>query len=89
MNRGLPFQLAKRRAAMTAKRSGAAVGGRDPGAAATSRTGKATDCRYKDYDGNLCVSITAVPITKLFARGGRGEVEDMCYEGLRAEAYVN
>jgi hypothetical protein len=55
------------------KRSGASVGGRDPGAAATSRTGKATDCRYKDYDGNLCVSITAVPITKLFARGGGGK----------------
>jgi hypothetical protein len=37
----------------------------------------------------VCVFITAVPITKLFARGGGGEVEDMCYERLRAEAYVN
>ncbi len=39
----------------------------------------------------LCVFITAVPITKLFAGGGgegwRGE--DMCYERLRAEASVN
>ena len=34
------------------------------------------------------VFITAVPITKLFARGGGGEVEDMCYERLRAEVYV-
>jgi hypothetical protein len=33
--------------------------------------------------------ITSVPITKLFARGGVGEVEDMYYERLRAEAYVN
>ena len=32
----------------------------------------------------MCVFITAVPITKLFARG-----EDMCYERLRAEACVN
>ena len=36
-----------------------------------------------------CVFITAVPITKLFTKGGGGEVEDMCYERLRAEAYVN
>jgi len=36
----------------------------------------------------VCVFITAVPITKLFARGV-GEVEDMCSERLRAEAGVN
>jgi hypothetical protein len=49
-------RCAKRRAAMAAKkRSGAAVGGRDPDAGATSRTGKATDCGYKDYDSiNIC-----------------------------------
>ena len=33
----------------------------------------------------MCVFITAVPITKLFARG-EGGMEDMCYERLRAEA---
>ena len=33
-----------------------------------------------------CVFITAVPITKIFARG---VMEDMCYERLRAEAGVN
>jgi len=32
------------------------VGGRDPSAAATSRTEKATDCRYKDYDSNPAIS---------------------------------
>jgi hypothetical protein len=32
---------------------------------------------------SVCVFIIAVPITKLFARKG-GEVEDMCYERLRA-----
>ena len=31
----------------------------------------------------------AVPITKLFAREGGGELEDMCYERLRAKAGVN
>ena len=36
----------------------------------------------------VCVCITAVPITKLFARGGGG-MEDMCYERLRAKAGVN
>ena len=37
----------------------------------------------------MCVFITAVPITKLFA-WGRGEtMEDMCYERLRAEACVD
>jgi hypothetical protein len=36
-----------------------------------------------------CVFITAVPITKLFARGGGGTMEDMCYERLRAEACVD
>ena len=36
----------------------------------------------------VCVYITAVPITKLFAREGR-EVEYMCYERRRAEACVN
>jgi hypothetical protein len=35
-----------------------------------------------------CVFITAVPITKLFARKGGG-MEDMCYERLRAEDGVN
>ncbi len=39
---------------------------------------------------DACVFITAVPITKLFARGGGGwRVEDKCYERLRAEASVN
>ena len=33
----------------------------------------------------VCVFITAVPITKLFA-WGEGIVEDMCYERRRAEA---
>jgi hypothetical protein len=37
---------------------------------------------------DLCVFITAVPITKLFARGGGEAMEDMCYERLRAEACV-
>ena len=32
------------------------MGGRDPNAAATSRTEKATDCRYKDYDSNPAIS---------------------------------
>jgi hypothetical protein len=36
----------------------------------------------------VSVFITTVPITKLFARGGGG-MEGMCYERLRAEAYVN
>jgi hypothetical protein len=36
----------------------------------------------------VCVSITAVPITKLFAWGGE-TMEDMCYERLRAEACVD
>ena len=36
----------------------------------------------------VCVFITAVPITKLFAGGGGG-LEDMCYERRRAEACVN
>ena len=36
---------------------------------------------------DLCVFITAGPITKLFAWGGR-RVEDMCYERRRAEACV-
>jgi hypothetical protein len=33
--------------------------------------------------------ITAVPIKKLFAWGGRGIVKDMCYEIRRAEACVD
>ena len=37
----------------------------------------------------VCVFITAVPITKLFAKEKGGEVEDMCYARLRAEACVN
>ena len=36
----------------------------------------------------VCVFITAGPITKLFAWGGR-RVEDMCYERRRAEACVD
>ena len=36
-----------------------------------------------------CVFITAGPITKLFARGGRRRVEDMCYDRRRAEACVD
>ena len=31
----------------------------------------------------VCVFITAVPITKLFARVGGGKVEDMCYDEPR------
>ncbi len=51
---------------------------------------------------DVCVFITAVPITKLFECvyycstyykgvrvGGRGIVEDMCYERRRAEACVH
>ena len=37
----------------------------------------------------VCVFITAGPITKLFAGGGRRRVEDMCYERRRAEACVD
>jgi hypothetical protein len=37
-------------------------------------------------EGVGCVFSTAVPITKLFARGGGG-MEDMCYERLRAETW--
>jgi hypothetical protein len=33
--------------------------------------------------------ITAEPITKLFAEGGRGTVEDMCYEIQRAAECVD
>ena len=33
--------------------------------------------------------ITAGPITKLFAGGGRRRVEDICYERRRAEACVD
>ena len=40
-------------------------------------------------NSELCVCfITAGPITKLFAWGGR-RVEDMCYERRRAEACVD
>jgi len=45
--------------------------------------------RYNAGPWGVCVFITAVPITKLFAGGGVGRVEDMCYERLRAEASVN
>ena len=49
-------------------------------------------CATRDYEPRcvclVCVFITAVPITKLFARGGGG-MEDMCYERLRAKAGVN
>ena len=38
--------------------------------------------------GNYVCFITAGPITKLFAWGGR-RVEDMCYERRRAEACVD
>ncbi len=37
----------------------------------------------------MCVFITAVPITKLFACVGGGTMQDMCYERLRAEACVD
>ena len=37
----------------------------------------------------VCVFITAGPITKLFAGGGRRRVEDMCYERRRSEACVD
>jgi hypothetical protein len=36
-----------------------------------------------------CVFITAGPSTKLFAWGGGGIWEDMCYERRRAEACVD
>ncbi len=43
----------------------------------------------RDLSGPVCVCfITAGPITKLFAWGGR-RVEDMCYERRRAEACVD
>ena len=37
----------------------------------------------------MCLFITAVPITKLFACGGGGIVEDMCYDRRRAEACLD
>jgi hypothetical protein len=37
----------------------------------------------------VCVFITAGPITKLFAGGGRRRVDDMCYDRRRAEACVD
>ncbi len=37
----------------------------------------------------VCVFITAGPITKLFAGGGGGEWDDMCYDRRRAEACVD
>jgi hypothetical protein len=37
----------------------------------------------------VCVFITAGPSTKLFAWGGGGVLEDMCYERRRAEACVD
>jgi hypothetical protein len=39
--------------------------------------------------GALCVFITAGPIIKLCAGGGRGTVKDMWYEVRRAEACVD
>jgi hypothetical protein len=44
-----------------------------------------------ETSATVCVFITAVPITKLFdrQRGGRGIVEDMCYERRRAEVFVD
>ncbi len=39
--------------------------------------------------GLTCVFITAGPIIKLCAGGGRGTVKDMCYEVRRAEACVD
>jgi hypothetical protein len=37
-----------------------------------------------------CVSVfITVPITKLFGWGGKGKVEDMCYERQLAEASVD
>ena len=43
-----------------------------------------------DYQAprRVCVFITAVPITKLFA-WGEGDSEDMCYERRRSEAFVD
>jgi len=37
----------------------------------------------------VCVFITAVPSTKLFACVGGETMEDVCYERLRAEACVD
>ena len=34
----------------------------------------------EEFTASVCVFITAGPITKLFAGGGRRRVEDMCYD---------
>jgi hypothetical protein len=52
----------------------------------TSSSSSSLNASSSSY--NVRVFITALPITKLFA-GGRGILEDMCYEGRRAEACVN
>jgi hypothetical protein len=59
------------------------VGGRDPSAAATSRTEKATDCRYKDYDSNPAISLFQKE--KKRKRGGR-EAHCVAYDD-RPEAW--
>ena len=45
-------------------------------------------CRSLQHSAGQVCFITAGPITKLFAWGGR-RVEDMCYERRRAEACVD
>ncbi len=45
-------------------------------------------CKTLLFFSPVCVFVTAEPITKLFARGGGGEVVDICYYRKRAEAYV-
>jgi hypothetical protein len=57
------------------------VGGRDTGAAA-SRTRKATDCRYKDYDGNPAISAD-----ELFAGSGEA-LRRRCLKKRRLAGYV-
>jgi hypothetical protein len=42
-----------------------------------------------DPQASWCVFDTVVPISKLFAGGGEGTMEDICYERLRAEACVD
>ena len=57
------------------------MGGRDTGAAA-SRTRKATDCRYKDYDGNPAISAD-----ELFAGSGEA-LRRRCLKKRRLAGYV-
>jgi hypothetical protein len=46
-------------------------------------------CADNNAGAQRCVFITAGPITKLFAGGGRRRVEDICYDRRRAEACVD